>query len=158
MVSLSARGAGGRGRRWDWGLGWGALASECYYPRDLKWGKSDTNAKMTCRHCLTHSPVPIIVVRPERKVKKVLEKRRADPKRGKHFDGCALPTPFLPHLMLKCYRAPSAHHRPVDTTQNWPSISSFTCINGIVHRLLNHLSPAPSLSDELPPLPLPRAA
>ncbi|KAJ7189044.1 hypothetical protein C8R46DRAFT_34239 [Mycena filopes] len=37
------------------------------------------------KYCLTHSPVPIIVVRPERKVKKVLEKRRADPKRGTHF-------------------------------------------------------------------------
>ncbi|KAJ3982010.1 hypothetical protein F5890DRAFT_1416599 [Lentinula detonsa] len=38
------------------------------------------------RYCLTHSPVPIIVVRPERKVKKTVEKRRADPKRGTHFD------------------------------------------------------------------------
>ncbi|KAJ6497330.1 hypothetical protein C8R45DRAFT_982609 [Mycena sanguinolenta] len=42
------------------------------------------------KYCLTHSPVPIIVVRPERKVKKTVEKRRADPKRGTHFDseGC----------------------------------------------------------------------
>jgi len=38
------------------------------------------------RYCLSHSPVPIIVVRPESKVRKVLAKRRADPKRGKHFD------------------------------------------------------------------------
>ena len=38
------------------------------------------------RYCLTHSPVPIIVVRPERKVRKAVEKRRADPKRGTHFD------------------------------------------------------------------------
>ncbi|KAJ7099266.1 hypothetical protein B0H15DRAFT_771283 [Mycena belliarum] len=38
------------------------------------------------KYCLTHSPVPIIVVRPERKVKKAMEKRRADPKRGTHFD------------------------------------------------------------------------
>ncbi|KAJ7648426.1 hypothetical protein B0H17DRAFT_1103230, partial [Mycena rosella] len=38
------------------------------------------------KYCLTHSPVPIIVVRPERKVKKAVEKRRADPKRGTHFD------------------------------------------------------------------------
>jgi len=38
------------------------------------------------KYCLSHSPVPIIVVRPERKVRKVLEKRRADPKRGTHFD------------------------------------------------------------------------
>ncbi|KAF7300255.1 hypothetical protein MKEN_01349600 [Mycena kentingensis (nom. inval.)] len=37
------------------------------------------------KYCLTHSPVPIIVVRPERKVKKGIEKRRADPKRGTHF-------------------------------------------------------------------------
>ncbi|KAG7096102.1 hypothetical protein E1B28_006778 [Marasmius oreades] len=37
------------------------------------------------RYCLTHSPVPIIVVRPERKTKKAIEKRRADPKRGFHF-------------------------------------------------------------------------
>ncbi|KAK7056955.1 hypothetical protein VNI00_002673 [Paramarasmius palmivorus] len=38
------------------------------------------------KYCLTHSPVPIIVVRPERKVKKAMEKRRANPKRGFHFD------------------------------------------------------------------------
>jgi len=38
------------------------------------------------KYCLSHSPVPVIVVRPERKVKKAVEKRRADPKRGKHFD------------------------------------------------------------------------
>lgn len=38
------------------------------------------------RYCLSHSPVPIIVVRPERKVKKAVEKRKADPKRGTHFD------------------------------------------------------------------------
>lgn len=38
------------------------------------------------RYCLTHSPVPIIVVQPERKVRKAMEKRKADPKRGKHFD------------------------------------------------------------------------
>lgn len=30
--------------------------------------------------------MPIIVVRPESKVRKVVAKRRADPKRGKHFD------------------------------------------------------------------------
>ncbi|KAF5373464.1 hypothetical protein D9615_009510 [Tricholomella constricta] len=38
------------------------------------------------KYCLTHSPVPIIVVRPERKVRKAVEKRRADPKRGTHFE------------------------------------------------------------------------
>lgn len=38
------------------------------------------------KYCLSHSPVPIIVVRPERKVKKTKAKRRADPKRGIHFD------------------------------------------------------------------------
>jgi len=38
------------------------------------------------KHCLSHSPVPVIVVRPERKVRKAFEKRRADPKRGTHFD------------------------------------------------------------------------
>ncbi|KAL4072180.1 hypothetical protein J3A83DRAFT_4372179 [Scleroderma citrinum] len=38
------------------------------------------------RYALSHSPVPVIVVRPERKVRKVLEKRRRDPKRGTHFD------------------------------------------------------------------------
>lgn len=38
------------------------------------------------KYCLSNSPVPIIVVRPERKVRKVLAKRRADPKRGTHFD------------------------------------------------------------------------
>ena len=38
------------------------------------------------RYCLSHSPVPVIVIRPESKVRKVLAKRKADPKRGKHFD------------------------------------------------------------------------
>ena len=38
------------------------------------------------KYCLSHSPVPVIVVRPESKVRKTLDKRRADPKRGIHFD------------------------------------------------------------------------
>ncbi|TFY68263.1 hypothetical protein EVJ58_g1107 [Rhodofomes roseus] len=38
------------------------------------------------RYCLSHSPVPIIVVRPEEKVRKTMAKRRADPKRGSHFE------------------------------------------------------------------------
>jgi len=38
------------------------------------------------KYCLSRSPVPIIVVRPERKVRKAQAKRKADPKRGKHFD------------------------------------------------------------------------
>ncbi len=38
------------------------------------------------KYCLRHSPVPVIVVRPESKVRKTLDKRRADPKRGIHFD------------------------------------------------------------------------
>lgn len=38
------------------------------------------------KYCLSHSPVPVIVVRPERKVKKNMEKRKADPKRGRHFE------------------------------------------------------------------------
>ncbi|KAJ7730066.1 hypothetical protein DFH07DRAFT_871300 [Mycena maculata] len=48
------------------------------------------------KYCLTHSPVPIIVVRPERKVKKAVEKRRADPKRGTHFgeEGDRIPPPM----------------------------------------------------------------
>ncbi|KAA1475292.1 hypothetical protein DENSPDRAFT_909581 [Dentipellis sp. KUC8613] len=37
------------------------------------------------KYCLSHSPVPIIVVRPESKVRKTMEKRKADPKRGQHF-------------------------------------------------------------------------
>ena len=45
------------------------------------------------KYCLSHSPVPIIVVRPESKVRKTIEKRRADPKRGKHFDECVFSYP-----------------------------------------------------------------
>lgn len=41
------------------------------------------------RYALSRSPVPVIVVRPERKVREVLEKRRRDPKRGTHFDELA---------------------------------------------------------------------
>lgn len=38
------------------------------------------------KYCLSHSPVPVIVVRPYHKLRKAIEKRRADPKRGKHFE------------------------------------------------------------------------
>jgi hypothetical protein len=38
------------------------------------------------KYCLSHSPVPVVVVRPESKVRKARDKRRADPKRGTHFD------------------------------------------------------------------------
>ena len=34
------------------------------------------------RYCLSRSPVPVIVVRPGRKLRKAVEKRRADPKRA----------------------------------------------------------------------------
>lgn len=36
------------------------------------------------RYCLAHSPVPVITVKPERKVKKHLAKRKADPTRGSY--------------------------------------------------------------------------
>lgn len=42
------------------------------------------------KYCLSHSPVPVIIVRPEGKVRKTMEKRRANPKRGTHFDEYAL--------------------------------------------------------------------
>jgi len=38
------------------------------------------------KYCLSHSPVPVIVVRPERKVLKTKMKRRLNPKRGIHFE------------------------------------------------------------------------
>jgi len=38
------------------------------------------------KYCLSHSPVPVIVVRPERKVRKTILKRRLNPKRGTHFE------------------------------------------------------------------------
>ncbi|KAF7798132.1 hypothetical protein EIP86_009347 [Pleurotus ostreatoroseus] len=52
------------------------------------WGAAlgGTGVGSVSKYCLSHSPVPIIVVRPESKVRKVLAKRKADPKRGKHFD------------------------------------------------------------------------
>ncbi|KAF8626091.1 hypothetical protein AX15_005086 [Amanita polypyramis BW_CC] len=58
---------GTRGRRWQAmgiGIGIGSIS----------------------RYCLSHSPVPVIVVRPERKTRKAMEKRKADPKRGQHFE------------------------------------------------------------------------
>ncbi|KAI8989066.1 hypothetical protein BD414DRAFT_485872 [Trametes punicea] len=42
------------------------------------------------KYCLSHSPVPVIVVRPESKVRKTIAKRRANPKRGQHFDDSKL--------------------------------------------------------------------
>lgn len=52
------------------------------------WGAAlgGSSVGSVSKYCLSHSPVPVIVVRPESKVKKVLAKRKADPKRGKHFD------------------------------------------------------------------------
>ncbi|KAN0094451.1 hypothetical protein V8E55_002738 [Tylopilus felleus] len=44
------------------------------------------------KYVLSRSPVPIIVVRPESKVRKVREKRLKDPKRGTHFDELPKPT------------------------------------------------------------------
>ncbi|KAG6334308.1 hypothetical protein ID866_4787 [Astraeus odoratus] len=44
------------------------------------------------KYALSHSPVPVIVVRPESKVRKVVEKRRRDPKRGTHFDELKTPS------------------------------------------------------------------
>lgn len=51
------------------------------------WGAALTGGMgSVSKHCLSRSPVPVIVVRPERKVRKTMEKRRADPKRRTHFD------------------------------------------------------------------------
>ena len=54
------------------------------------------------KYCLSRSPVPIIVVRPEKKVRKAQAKRKADPKRGQHFDEWVLPPSTLgpPFRML----------------------------------------------------------
>ncbi|KAG8741451.1 hypothetical protein FRC10_002855 [Ceratobasidium sp. 414] len=38
------------------------------------------------RYCVSHSPVPVIVVRPERKVRKSMEKRRTDGRRRHQFE------------------------------------------------------------------------
>jgi len=68
------------------------------------WGTTFGSSRMgsVSKYCLSHSPVPIIVVRPENKVRKAMEKRRADPKRGKHFDeltkGGGTSTPMLPSM------------------------------------------------------------
>ncbi|KZS96832.1 hypothetical protein SISNIDRAFT_406569 [Sistotremastrum niveocremeum HHB9708] len=58
------------------------------------WGNALGGVGSVSKWCLSHSPVPVIVVRPERKVRKTIEKRRADPKRGSHFDG------YVPHSLL----------------------------------------------------------
>ncbi|KAL0945928.1 hypothetical protein HGRIS_012209 [Hohenbuehelia grisea] len=50
-------------------------------------GMGNVGVGSVSKYCLSHSPVPVIVVRPERKVRKAVEKRRNDPKRGRHFDG-----------------------------------------------------------------------
>ncbi|CAE6493534.1 unnamed protein product [Rhizoctonia solani] len=43
------------------------------------------------RYCVSHSPVPVIVVRPERKVRKSMEKRRTDGRRRHQFDEYLVP-------------------------------------------------------------------
>jgi hypothetical protein len=49
-------------------------------------GATGTGMGSVSKYCLSHSPVPIIVVSPEAHVRKAIAKRKADPRRGKHFD------------------------------------------------------------------------
>jgi len=49
-------------------------------------GVANVSIGSVSKYCLSHSPVPVIVVRPGRKLRKAVEKRRADPKRGRHFE------------------------------------------------------------------------
>jgi nucleotide-binding universal stress UspA family protein len=77
---------GTRGRKYDSStLQTGVVSENCSLYRAWQNIGKGTMGSVS-RYCLSHSPVPIIVVRPERKVKKAIEKRRADPKRGIHFD------------------------------------------------------------------------
>lgn len=75
------------------------------------------------KYCLSHSPVPIIVVRPESKVRKAMEKRKADPKRGKHFDEYVTLLLFVicGYLPLIPFRACSGT-RLTATRSNIPSV------------------------------------
>ncbi|KAF8153334.1 hypothetical protein B0H34DRAFT_774382 [Crassisporium funariophilum] len=69
---------GTRGRRFGVGLVQGISAG-------LVQGLSNSIGSVS-KYCLSHSPVPVIVVRPGRKLRKAVEKRRRDPKRGRHFE------------------------------------------------------------------------
>ena len=55
-------------------------------PSPLETPQKKTGIGSVSKYCLSHSPVPVIVVRPERKVRKAMAKRRKDPKRGRHFE------------------------------------------------------------------------
>ncbi|KAF8179900.1 hypothetical protein BJ912DRAFT_982132 [Pholiota molesta] len=70
---------GTRGRRFGVGLVQGLSVG-------LVQGLGGASIGSVSKYCLSHSPVPVIVVRPGRKLRKAVEKRRADPKRGKHFE------------------------------------------------------------------------
>jgi len=72
---------GTRGRRFGAGLVQG-LGVGLVYGLGVGSGASIGSVS---KYCLSHSPVPVIVVRPGRKLRKAVEKRRADPKRGTHF-------------------------------------------------------------------------
>lgn len=72
---------GTRGRRFGAGLVQGLGAG---LVQGLGVGSASIGS--VSKYCLSHSPVPVIVVRPGRKLRKAVEKRRADPKRGKHFE------------------------------------------------------------------------
>ena len=81
---------GQRGMMQAWGAAFGATGmgsvSKYASPPSAVHPFMTRLTLVTVRYCLSRSPVPIIVVRPESKVRKTMEKRRADPKRGKHFD------------------------------------------------------------------------
>lgn len=68
------------------------------------------------KYCLSRSPVPIIVVRPERKVRKAQAKRRADPKRGKHFDEWV----HLPPVAVTLSLCSAEFHQQVDKDKEPP--------------------------------------
>ena len=76
---------GSRGRRWHaigMGIGVGSISRYAFF----YFLVHRIYQQPPGSYCLSHSPVPVIVVRPERKVRQTVEKRKADPNRGKHFE------------------------------------------------------------------------
>lgn len=82
------------------------------------------------KYCLSHSPVPIIVVRPESKVRKAMEKRKADPKRGKHFDEYVALLLFVlgECILLKFSVCAHSGTRLTATRSNIPSVPMMSSV------------------------------
>ncbi len=77
---------GSRSLMQTWGAALGAPGMGSVSRSVPGGGVLKLSSYILCRYCVSHSPVPVIVVKPEGRIRKTIEKRRADPKRKAQFE------------------------------------------------------------------------